>query len=169
MHQKLQHINLKNHYQFITFRTHASIDAYVRKLQEKDMSTKLKQYQLDNYLDCSEKGAYFFGENIEIMKEIILGKNGILYEVETFCVMPNHLHLLIRQDTDLVKIIKFIKGKSAIVFNKRLGLSGRFWAEGYFDKAIRDEAHFKKVYAYIVNNPLKAGLEDGEERVYRRE
>ena len=169
MHQKLHHISLRNHYQFITFRTHASIDAYVRKLQEMDMTTKLRQYRIDDYLDRCENGAWFFGEHIGTMKEIVLEKNGVLYEVETFCVMPNHLHLLIRQDADLAKIIKFIKGKSAIVFNKRLGLSGRFWAEGYFDKVIRDDAHFEKVYAYVVNNPLKAGLEDAKERVYRRE
>ena len=59
MHSKLPHINLHNHHQFITFRTKESIDSYVTTLQNSDISTKQKQYEIDKYLDNSSNGAYF--------------------------------------------------------------------------------------------------------------
>ena len=41
---------------------------------------------------------------------------------------------------------------------------GSFWAKNYYDKGIRDQAHFECVYRYIENNPLK--LSDGDLRFY---
>ncbi|MGJ0288712.1 hypothetical protein NG748_10940, partial [Aliarcobacter cryaerophilus] len=55
---------------------------------------------------------------------------------------------------------KHIKGKSAFILNKYLKKSGRFWHINYFDKAIREEKHFSRVYQYIENNPIKAELKD---------
>jgi hypothetical protein len=40
---------------------------------------------------------------------------------------------------------------------EQFGKSGKFWADDYYDKAIRDEKHFRVVYTYIQNNPLKIG------------
>ena len=47
MHTKLHHINQKEHYQFITFRTYESVDAYVRKIQVSNDMEKIKQYKID--------------------------------------------------------------------------------------------------------------------------
>ena len=170
MHQKLPHINLHDYYQFITFRTQDSIDSYIHKIQDdKNLNNKVKQYKIDEYLDKSNKGAYLFGKNIEIVKNVILNseKNSI-YEIEAFCIMPNHVHLLIKQKDDLSKIMKYIKGKSAIEINKNLNKSSKFWLNNYFDKLIRDKKHYDLVYEYIMNNPKKAGLLDEEERVYSK-
>ena len=78
----------------------------------------------------------------------------------------NHIHLLFKQNDDLGKIMQYIKGESTVELNKFLQKSGKFWADGYYDKLIRDEEHFAKVYNYIKNNPLKAGLTD--ERVFSK-
>ncbi len=48
-----------------------------------------------------------------------------------------------------------IKGISAHKINKLLAKSGKFWDNSYYDKAIRDKAHFNLVYNYIKNNPVK--------------
>ena len=91
-----------------------------------------------------------------------------MYEVDILCIMPNHVHLLLKQNDDLTKIMKYIKGKSAVELNKNLNKTGKFWLNDFFDKLIRDEKHYQLIYEYIENNPYKADLEDVEKRVYNR-
>ncbi|QOP43210.1 hypothetical protein FJR45_04300 [Sulfurimonas sediminis] len=165
-HTKLHHISLQEHYQFVTFRTEESVDAYVRKLLENDEKESVKQFQIDNYLDSSKNGACLFDEAIDVFMDVILEEDEKLYDVEIMAIMPNHIHLLFKQNDDLGKIMQYIKGKSAVELNKFLQKSGKFWADGYYDKLIRDEEHYIKVYNYIKNNPLKAGLKD--ERVFSK-
>jgi REP element-mobilizing transposase RayT len=162
MHKKLPHISLENYFQFITFRTYESFDLYATKIATLDIDRKKKEYLLDAYLDNSKVGAYFFDENIELMKEIIYEKNNILYEIEIFVIMPNHIHLLLKQIADLKEILKYIKGKSAIEFNKKFNRKGKFWHNNYYDRVIRNEKHFLLVYEYIKNNPIKANLVDAK-------
>ena len=107
-----------------------------------------------------------FDNKIEIFKQTLLKRDNDLYELIAFAIMPNHIHLLLKQKVSLVNIVKYIKGKSAIELNKTLGRNGQFWARDYYDRAIRNEAHFSTVYRYILNNPLKANLTDAKERVY---
>ena len=160
MYKKLPHLCLENHYQFITFRTYDSLDFYARTILEKDITIHKKEQELDIYLDNSKSGAYLYGEAIELLKDIIFEKNHIMYEIIIFAIMPNHVHLLIKQLDKIANIVKHIKGKSSFVLNKHLKKSGRFWHINYFDKAIREEKHFAKVYQYIENNPIKAELKD---------
>lgn len=160
MYKKLPHLCLENHYQFITFRTYDSLDFYARTILEKDITIHKKEQELDIYLDNSKSGAYLYGKAIELLKDIIFEKNHIMYEIVIFTIMPNHVHLLIKQLDKIANIVKHIKGKSSFVLNKHLKKSGRFWHINYFDKAIREEKHFAKVYQYIENNPIKAELND---------
>jgi REP element-mobilizing transposase RayT len=74
--------------------------------------------------------------------------------------MPNHVHVLIKQMEGhrLCDIIHAWKSFTAKEANKRLGTAGLFWAPDYFDRYIRDQAHFDAVVRYIQENPVKAGL-----------
>ena len=166
MHTKLHHINLKEHYQFVTFRTYESVDEYVKNIQNSTDTEKNKQYKIDKYLDNSQNGAYFYEDAIDIMIDTVLAEDENMYDVEIMSIMPNHVHILLKQYRDLDKIMQYIKGKSAVELNKYLNKDGKFWASGYFDKAIRDDEHFVTVYNYIKNNALKAGLTD--ERVFSK-
>ena len=150
----------------MTFRTYESVDEYVKNIQNSTDTEKIKQYKIDQYLDRSQNGAYFFDDAIDIMIDTILAEDENMYDVEIMAIMPNHVHILFKQNTNLDKIMKYIKGKSAVELNKHLQRKGKFWAEGYFDKAIRDDEHFVRVYNYIKNNALKAGLSD--ERVFSK-
>ena len=149
----LPHIHLPNHYQFITFRTHDSVDSYVKKLQLQYKETRQKQYAIDQYLDHSPRGAYLKGEVLMLLNEY-LKQNHDLYELVAFSVMPNHVHLLLKPLQELAVMMQCIKGKSAYLINQKLGRKGKFWANEYYDKLVRDEAHFNTVYRYIQNNPV---------------
>jgi len=82
------------------------------------------------------------------------------YHLLAWVVMPNHVHVLIEviQGYPLGDVIHSWKSFTAKQANKILGKTGAFWQRDYFDRFIRDEAHFANVVNYIHHNPVKAGL-----------
>ena len=151
----LPHIDLSEYYQFITFRTHDSIDGFINKLVSQNMPNNKKQLAVDNYLDSSQNGAYLHDEVLVFLSDFFTRKDGGFYKLIAFSIMPNHVRLLVKPHKPLSCIMQSIKGSSSKVINEMLGKSGKFWASDYYDKAIRDEKHFVLVYKYIKNNPLK--------------
>ena len=59
--------------------------------------------------------------------------------------------------------MKSIKGVSARYINLALNRSGRLWAKESYDMYIRNEKMLNNVIAYILNNPVKAGIVDSWE------
>ena len=165
-HLNLPHIDVKGHYQFVTFRTHDSIDDFLKRLSLENISSKIRQYKIDEYLDVSQKGCYLNNEILQFLKEFFIQKDKELYELISFSVMPNHIHILFKQKTELAKTMQVLKGASAFQINKLLARKGKFWEDGYYDKLIRDENHFSATYEYIKYNAIKAELNDAKERFY---
>ncbi len=90
--------------------------------------------------------------------------DGERYELASFVVMPNHVHVLFRPlgAHALPEIVKSWKGFTAREINKRTGKAGALWQDEYWDRLIRNERHFFKVVEYIRENPEKAKLRDGQ-------
>ena len=90
--------------------------------------------------------------------------DGKRYELTSFVVMPNHVHVLFRPlgSHRIRKIVKTWKGFTAWEINRRTGNSGPLWQEDYWDRLIRTPLHFSKCVEYIRENPLRAGLRDGQ-------
>ena len=81
------------------------------------------------------------------------------YRLLAWVVMPNHVHLLVEiWQTPQAQLVKDWKGFTARRINRLLGRSGKLWQDDYWDRYIRDEAHYRKVVHYIEANPVKAGL-----------
>lgn len=149
----LPHKDITGYYQFITFRTHDSVDQFVKKLAQQNLPKKKQQLAIDQYLDQSSNGAYLNGEVLQLLNNYLKEKDNVIYELYCFCIMPNHVHLLIKPLTKLATVMQQIKGGSAKLINEKMGYKGKFWAREYYDKLIRDEKHFDVVYQYIKNNP----------------
>jgi putative transposase len=157
-HSHLPHIDLEGYYQFVTFRTFESVDEYVRKWDFSPViSNKEKQLRIDEYLDISTNGAYLQDDVLKYLFEFFISHDKKLYELSAFCIMNNHVHILFKPLKNLSKIMQMLKGASAKKINEILGKSGKFWADDYYDKTIRNEKHFWIVYEYIKNNSLKIG------------
>jgi putative transposase len=79
-------------------------------------------------------------------------------------VMPNHVHALFipRPPWSLERLLHSWKSFTAHALHKQLGTSGDFWQRDYFDRLVRDQAHFANCVRYIRRNPAKAGLRTGE-------
>ena len=56
------------------------------------------------------------------------------------------------------KIMKKIKGPTAMYCNKFLNRSGQFWERESFDMYVRNEKMLNNVISYILQNPVKAGI-----------
>ncbi len=81
------------------------------------------------------------------------------YELHSFVVMPNHVHLLLTPRISIPALTKSLKGITAKRANLWLGLTGNpFWQDETFDRNIRNRDEFTAVRAYIENKPVKAGL-----------
>ena len=85
--------------------------------------------------------------------------NEELFAVLAYCFMLDHLHLLVRgldRKSDLRRFVKFSKARSGRKYRKRS--RERLWQDGYYDRILRDDADAKRYAAYIVSNPVRAGL-----------
>ncbi len=90
---------------------------------------------------------------------------GKRYELVTYCIMPNHVHVVLaplRKADDtyfpLAQIMHTMKGYTAGQANRHLGRTGAFWLHESYDHCVRSEAELERIIAYVVNNPVKAGL-----------
>lgn len=82
-----------------------------------------------------------------------------LYDLLSYCVMPNHVHVLIDPKADLERITKSIKGFTARKANRILNREGEpFWQDESFDRWMRNDGELLRTIRYIENNPVKSGL-----------
>ncbi|MBX3069402.1 MAG: transposase [Thermomicrobiales bacterium] len=76
------------------------------------------------------------------------------------CLMPDHCHLIIQvTDRGLVEVVRDLKSVTTRVAWKH-GVTGKLWQESFHDHGIREAEDFDALVAYILNNPVRAGLVD---------
>ncbi|MBL8548125.1 MAG: transposase [Hyphomonadaceae bacterium] len=106
-----------------------------------------------------------YPRNAEIVARALRFHDHERYELAAWCVMPNHVHVLLttKQKFELGAIVRTWKQFSANSINKAVGRSGAVWAADYFDRYVRDQAQFDTAKRYIEMNPVVAGLCDKAE------
>ena len=90
-----------------------------------------------------------------VVRDALQHFDGARYRLIVWVIMPNHVHALIKQAGgfplgDIVHAWKSFTAKQA---NKQLGRTGAFWAPDYFDRYVRDQAHFDAAVHYILKIP----------------
>jgi len=82
------------------------------------------------------------------------------FRLTNFCVMPTHIHLLIKPeaDTNLSAIMHWIKLTAAKRWNAIHGSIDHLWGARYFARAIRDPHEYAHIMNYIDQNPVVAEL-----------
>jgi type I restriction enzyme R subunit/putative DNA methylase len=81
------------------------------------------------------------------------------YDLAAYVIMSNHVHLLLLPKIAPSRLLQSLKGAAAREANRILGRTGEtFWQAESYDHWVRDEAEWKRIVAYIEQNPVKAGL-----------
>jgi len=81
------------------------------------------------------------------------------YEMHSFVIMPNHVHLLVTPNVPSTKWLGPLKGFTAHEANRILCRSKQaFWQDESYDHLVRSADEFERIRAYIECNPVKAGL-----------
>ena len=121
--------------------------------------------QIDEWLDQGSGSCVLRDPKLAaLVADAIRHFDGERYDLASFVVMPNHVHVLFRPRSPhrLEEILKSWKGFTAREINRRIGKTGTLWQEDYWDRLIRNSRHFAKCVEYIRENPSKAKLREGE-------
>jgi len=95
----------------------------------------------------------------EAIAELLRTSKDYGFAVLTYCLMPDHLHCLVeglRADSNCVRWIAMFKQRSA--FRHARSHRERLWQEGYFERVLRPDDDCIGIAAYIIANPIRAGL-----------
>ena len=82
--------------------------------------------------------------------------------VDKYCIMPDHIHMILIIDSDengrtqfaptVSRVMKQFKGS----ITKQVGRP--IWQKSFYDHGIRNQQDYKEIGEYIENNPLKYAL-----------
>lgn len=130
------------------------------------MARKLREKGWDNdqhVVSKISRGAMFL--NSILIKQLFLiilkeSKNKFKYRLKHFCIMDNHIHLLLRPvgNTDISRLMQWVKSNFAIRYNKEVEGFGPVWNGRFKNKIIYDRNQFFDTFDYISNNPVLAGI-----------
>ena len=76
-----------------------------------------------------------------------------------YCVMTNHVHLLVRESSEnLASVIKRIAVSYAHYYNKKYLRYGHLFQDRFKSEPVNDSAYFFTLLQYIHQNPVAAGM-----------
>ena len=148
---------------------------------------KRKPIRIENY-DYSAPGAYFVtictanrarifwkavGADIIRPQDVPLSTIGQIVEqsilqitdhyenvsVDKFCIMPDHIHLIVRINADVngrmvsAPTVSTVVGSMKRWVSKQIGRS--IWQKSFYEHGIRNQQDYDEIWEYIENNPLK--------------
>ena len=136
----------------------------------------------DAKLDRAHSGPRWLAqpEIADIVKEAMHYRDGKVFDLHAFCIMPTHVHVvfeplrttewpsasrseyhsaLTSEDrADLPKIMQSLKRQTARKANLILGREGPFWQDESYDHVIRNNEEYARIIHYVQENPVKARL-----------
>jgi len=107
--------------------------------------------KMDMFLDKYDKVRFL--ETLTRMKEE--GE----YTLYGYCLMDNHVHLLIKEDRDTIsRTMKRINVSYSQYFNQKYERIGPLFQDRFRSENIETEGYILSCIRYIHNNPVKAGI-----------
>ena len=170
----LPHFDAEKTIQAISFRLHDSVPAATIAQWKEELhwnentapgtqeAITLRK-KIEQYEDSGKGACHLRNDAIgALVRDALKHFDQERYTLIAWCVMPNHVHVLIetKPGHPLSEVIQTWKSFTAKEANKHLNRKGAFWMPDYFDRYIRDEQHYRAAIEYIVQNPVKAGLVD---------
>jgi putative transposase len=110
---------------------------------------------------CANRRKFFTTPKIGTWLLAILRRDATTHDfaVHAYCLMPDHIHLLLeglQPDCNLLDFIKALKTKTSIPFERKTGKP--LWQKKFYDHLLRSNDSPDDVAWYIWANPIRAGL-----------
>jgi putative transposase len=117
---------------------------------------------------CSAEKREFFSD-WEFAKKVITClkdcSDRCEYKMLAYCLMPDHLHLLVCPTEGARPVPKYIqtfKSLSTRIFWESHG-KGKLWQRGFYDHIVRKNEDLVEIAKYILANPMRKRLSDDPE------
>ena len=82
-------------------------------------------------------------------------------EIYAYCLMDNHIHLLLREGQEpLATTMKKIGTSYVYYYNWQYNRKGHLFQDRFKSEPVEDDTYFLTVLRYIHLNPIKAGIAD---------
>lgn len=98
-------------------------------------------------------------DKLRFIETLYERKNNDRFYLHAFCLMDNHVHLLISEGSeDVAKVMKRITVSYVYYFNKKYKRVGHLFQDRFRSEIIEDDSYALTLTRYIHLNPVKAGL-----------
>ena len=119
--------------------------------------------KVETYLDAGHGNCWMNRTEIaQVIEEALKHFDGQRYRLLAWCIMPNHVHVVLKPNSgyELDKILHSWKSFTATRANTLLKRQGVFWQPESYDHLIRDDEELVHAVEYTLNNPQAAGLKN---------
>lgn len=93
-----------------------------------------------------------------IVENELLRHDSERYHLLAWCIMPNHVHVVLEQLQDLAGTVRRWKSWTAREINSATRRRGAVWYREYFDRFARNAGQVERMIWYVEANPVAAGL-----------
>ncbi len=81
------------------------------------------------------------------------------FTIWAYCLMPDHIHLLIEGKHDRADMRSFISlFKQKTGYEYKLKYGGKLWQINYYEHVLRSDENTKEIAYYILNNSVRKGI-----------
>ena len=93
------------------------------------------------------------------LNQILKLKKVFNYEVYSYCLMTNHVHIVIKNEEKMLsKIMQSLMIRYVYYFNTKYERTGSLVQNRFKSKCVENQRYFLEVCRYIHRNPEKAGM-----------
>ena len=98
-------------------------------------------------------------DKIKLIETLIHYKKICGYELYGYCLMNNHIHLLIKEGQETIsQVIKRVGVSYVYWYNLKYERNGHLFQDRFKSEKVEDEKYLLTVLRYIHQNPIKAGI-----------
>lgn len=129
-------------------------------------SRTARKYSISNVYHIILRGIDrqdIFYEDIDryvFKKQLKIVKDDYKYEIYSYCLMNNHVHLVIRvNEKNLSVSIKSLAIRYSMYFNRKYDRTGHLFENRFKSKNVENKEYFLELCRYVHRNPEKALIE----------
>jgi len=114
---------------------------------------------------CNQKGYLKVGNLTKGQTLYDIERGNPIVSIGSYCLMPNHFHLLITQtkDEDISNFIQKLSTAYSMYYNKKYKRTGGLFEGKFKSEHVDKDRYFKYLFSYVHLNPIKLIQKDWRE------